>query len=382
MSDSKFKVEFTLKQHTPIIHFQSDQSGATLRATELKPKLDRFIKNDLKHINKTIYDEYKDIIEDKYLFPVDKGSTAYKIGIKCTKGKIISYKTYVKKEMKNDLNQIGSYFAESSGVENINCSLTIKSMIPRLVKLLEKSLLYVFTYENFGTRQTKGFGSYHDIKVKENEFEELLKQKYPIFYKSKNSSKLPLEKIMNDYQLLKSGKRASNDKEYMENKSKLFKYFCAQDIRWEKRMIKEKMKKNFPNVFDTLKYEHEPVRCKIGDENFNYQYIRALLGYAENNEYLKENQKPSKDKIYIQITSADEEVQRYKSPITFKVFKDFIYILPNPNNDINGKTFNFKLKDENKNLNDTPIQVPDNFNLVDFLDFAVRDNLDYTRINK
>ena len=41
---SDFKLEFTLKQHTPIIHFQSDQSGATLRATELKPKLDRFLK--------------------------------------------------------------------------------------------------------------------------------------------------------------------------------------------------------------------------------------------------------------------------------------------------------------------------------------------------
>jgi len=35
-----YKLEFTLKQHTPIIHFQHDQDGATLRATEVKPKLD------------------------------------------------------------------------------------------------------------------------------------------------------------------------------------------------------------------------------------------------------------------------------------------------------------------------------------------------------
>ena len=40
---SNYKVEFTLKQHTPIIHFQSEQMGATLRATELKPKFDRFL---------------------------------------------------------------------------------------------------------------------------------------------------------------------------------------------------------------------------------------------------------------------------------------------------------------------------------------------------
>src|SRR6185503_1492446 len=37
------KLIFNLKQHTPIIHFQHDQDGATLRATEVKPKLDRFI---------------------------------------------------------------------------------------------------------------------------------------------------------------------------------------------------------------------------------------------------------------------------------------------------------------------------------------------------
>ena len=32
-----------LKQHTPILHFQHGQQGATLRATEVKPKLDKFI---------------------------------------------------------------------------------------------------------------------------------------------------------------------------------------------------------------------------------------------------------------------------------------------------------------------------------------------------
>jgi hypothetical protein len=38
-----YKLKFTLKQHTPLIHFQHDQAGATLRATEVKPKLDQFI---------------------------------------------------------------------------------------------------------------------------------------------------------------------------------------------------------------------------------------------------------------------------------------------------------------------------------------------------
>jgi len=38
-----YNFKITLKQHTPLIHFQHDQEGATLRASEVKPKLDRFI---------------------------------------------------------------------------------------------------------------------------------------------------------------------------------------------------------------------------------------------------------------------------------------------------------------------------------------------------
>ena len=41
------RMEYTLIQQTPIIHFQHDQKGATLRATEVKPKLDKFIVNKL-----------------------------------------------------------------------------------------------------------------------------------------------------------------------------------------------------------------------------------------------------------------------------------------------------------------------------------------------
>ena len=42
---SVFKMIVELKQQTPILHFQPDESGATLRASEVKPKLDRFLIN-------------------------------------------------------------------------------------------------------------------------------------------------------------------------------------------------------------------------------------------------------------------------------------------------------------------------------------------------
>ena len=43
------KLTIPLKQHTPLIHFHHDQEGATLRASEVKPKLDKFILMRLGH---------------------------------------------------------------------------------------------------------------------------------------------------------------------------------------------------------------------------------------------------------------------------------------------------------------------------------------------
>ena len=47
------KLTFTLKQHTPLIHFHSEVD-ASLRATELKPKLDNFL-----HANTEVEKKWK-----------------------------------------------------------------------------------------------------------------------------------------------------------------------------------------------------------------------------------------------------------------------------------------------------------------------------------
>lgn len=38
-----YNINIELKQVSPMLHFQGREDGATIRATELKPKLDRFI---------------------------------------------------------------------------------------------------------------------------------------------------------------------------------------------------------------------------------------------------------------------------------------------------------------------------------------------------
>ena len=43
----KFTISCTLSQQTPLIHFQHQEPGACLRGSELKPKLDRFLLEQL-----------------------------------------------------------------------------------------------------------------------------------------------------------------------------------------------------------------------------------------------------------------------------------------------------------------------------------------------
>lgn len=73
-----YQLKFTLKQHTPIIHFQHDQDGATLRTSEVKPKLDRFI---IKQMGG------KDKVPKEWVNNEEKGSLNYNLRIEAN-GKV------------------------------------------------------------------------------------------------------------------------------------------------------------------------------------------------------------------------------------------------------------------------------------------------------
>ncbi|MEZ4966906.1 MAG: hypothetical protein R2791_16805 [Saprospiraceae bacterium] len=62
-----FKLEFTLKQHTPLIHFQHDQAGATLRATEVKARLDAFVTETWKLVSPKTWEKHKLTIQKGFL---------------------------------------------------------------------------------------------------------------------------------------------------------------------------------------------------------------------------------------------------------------------------------------------------------------------------
>ena len=151
MKESKFKIEFTLKQHTPIIHFQSEQNGATLRATELKPKFDRFLKEYA----------FNGVIPEEFLIPKQDNALNYKVKL-------------IPKNKEVDLPNSFLYFANNA-VKNDNekkhtvktSSLDIEffTFNTKLLQKIEKYFNDFLLITNFGSRSSKGYGSLHVTQI-------------------------------------------------------------------------------------------------------------------------------------------------------------------------------------------------------------------------
>ena len=367
---SNFKVIFTLKQHTPIIHFQSFQSGATLRASELKPKFDKFLLEQVSNLPVKINAN-------------GHRSLDYKVKIESNGIKQeYLYKTYIiKTERGNKKLKEGSYFGDFKAIQYDNIKIEFFSFDTSILNAIKEHFIDFINITNFGARQNKGFGSFEVIKKDNkpinNDIKNSILKYYPAIYTK--HSKDPLKTILEDYQLLKSGKSNPTYK-----KSLLFQYMCDNEIRWEKRMIKHYMKKDYKDTFAQLKYEKEPITCDNENDNYTFQYIRGLLGIAEQIEFLKVAPVNHKDKIVIKIKSSND-IERFQSPITYKVIDNTIYLLATNNISVRGKKFEFSIKGkENTNkkgiLNEA-IEIPQEFDIFEFLDFA-NNTLKYTKVTQ
>jgi len=129
-----------LKQHTPLIHFQHDQEGATLRASEVKPKLDKYILSKLSSEEKS-QGKREGWIKEKG----DKTWLDYKMRIGATG--------------KRYCHQIKIINADKWAVVSQHIQLEIScdnNLSPRIVGNIRE----FFIINNFGFRQSKGYGSF------------------------------------------------------------------------------------------------------------------------------------------------------------------------------------------------------------------------------
>ncbi len=175
--------EFTLKQHTPIIHFQANDTGATLRASEVKPKLDKFIYKKWSEeengneeetfkkyghftIGKTKEKWGKELAKFSKLNKSEKNK--YLKNFLWALDYAISFqaKDYDKIDIENKHKNSPMYFGNMGDGKDKHFAVSdgingkIKSKHKGLLHKIESVLSEFFFLHNFGTRQSKGYGSF------------------------------------------------------------------------------------------------------------------------------------------------------------------------------------------------------------------------------
>lgn len=286
--------EFTLKQHSILIHFQAkyeDGTNVCLRASEVKPKLDRFL---VKKLGGKVQckSHYKDWIRAEHPNGVDI-ALKYQMVITRNDDRTVVY------ESKSDGNNLPDIFygnlsndpnaRKKYGVFFIGgLTLKIVCFIPELMECISNSIAGFFAVTNFGTMQDKGFGSF-TVDGSNVNYAQALKEAYgaAMCYKISNvnnrtnnvntsSSAVQNELfsvIKQVYSAMKTGSRTPFDHSF------LYKYMHEKaNIGNEKAHLK------ITKVSPALGRPH-PDQKGID----RYFYVRALLGIGEKIEYITDD---------------------------------------------------------------------------------------------
>ena len=412
---TNYKLELQLEAQMPMIHFQSAQCGATLRASEVKPKLDRFILESIcRTMGKTIKQlkedsEYKgffldadsdnnDALDYKLQITVMQPPTEIDLGSK--EG---NYSIYYGNMGKEPSEKIYGIFSEPL--------VTVICFKPQLRKYIQENIVKFFLTTNFGTMQNKGFGSFAPAswlpegKLTVDKKAEVAKAygelipgchcyamefEYPkrfLNVAERNAFCVKMsEEIKTFYSIMKSGQN--------RGKGNYARSFIYQYMHDKLHLGNEKawMKQN--NIAPAISKPENEGRWMYPQGDTHY-YVRAFLGIGEKIEfgsaYNDRGFITAKKKVEIK----SKEFERISSPIYFKVLANVVFIvgfeIPE---ELYDAEFNFKGEWKRVNMNlSTPSKealaaTGFKFDIQDFLDEYVKyfnGNLrkeDLPRINK
>lgn len=372
-----FALKYKLIQQTPLIHFQHDQKGATLRATEVKPKLDKFIIEKMGWKDKLKNDKERKDLRKEYgdWFIGDSDALNYKLRIITTGEPCISHmidreiavhrakQRDVDKYTKNQLERArnaeinGMFFGNMvSGKEDYEekvrssyketvfyegddkIKLEVICFVTGLKQEIEKHIEEFFIVNNFGTRQSKGFGGFVAVRdgadsSSVDPVQLLVDNKYRFFYVdvSQNSQyPVMLNHAKNIYAVMKGGYNHTK----FDPTSKYIKgyvqrcfidgYF-SKDVGSDKAFIKKYMR--------TM--GEDPYSEKYSE----FIFSRALLGLADYYEFRDRVRRGRVD--IFGFGDNGFNVERFKSPITIKIIGNKLIFLFGSFDEICNKTFYF-----------------------------------------
>lgn len=379
-----YSFEAVLIQQSPMLHFQSEQQGACLRASEVKPKLDKFIiKNAEKEMG-------KGIIPQNWFRVNENGKQAldYKLTIS----------SYGYQKVLESIPRI-FYGNTGDSKEKVGCIkgdniIQVICFIPELLDYLMEKMDDFFLVTNFGRMSDKGFGSYTLRESNEYSDTEIGKKlaestEAPICYVvrgNKNYSAYPPENkenkfkqdnIFDDikkfYSVMKSGLNFSKidkngaNSELLYHRSYLFLY-CHE----KNEMGNEKYAQKVKGLLPAGKGNTPSLKKKIEE----CKYVRGILGLEVIiDEERLEKKKKSKDsnnkKRLFVLSEKKSGIERMQSPIFFKIIGNRFFVVANRiPKDIFDKEFRFIKVDENEKLEkELKINTPKEFDIDDFMNY-------------
>jgi hypothetical protein len=302
---------FNLRQDTALIHFLHDQPDATLRATDLKPKLDKWIK---KHPPAVPEGWVSRIAENGHC------SLDYKVSIRPVGARhnvaLEVKEKYDRESGKNKLettsfphllgNMGGKEHRED--LKNLvlyeGAEITVKTWHRELLDRIKTELPSLLANENFGNRSGKGFGSFACISVDGDARNTRPDLPYCFDWQVEGNTPFQQQKDLFSaiswfYKCLRSGINQVNKdgKTEFYFKSLMFAYAQQQGQKWDKYSIK--------NHF----FEHG----KMPDNPLDY---RDWLGLSTEEMWGRKyfNKKITKSAV-------SDDIDRFPSPILFKPVK-------------------------------------------------------------
>lgn len=342
--------EYKLVQHTPLIHFQHSEPHACLRATEVKPKLDRFL---IEQLEKD--DRFGDGRWKKW-FVGDGSQQSFDYMMRITPNSEQVERTHsIERAIARaehrppnaNLHEIHkNYFGNMASGNNIQDTiretfkesllykdgliLTIRCFIPELLTFIDEHIRGFFMMHNFGTRQRKGFGSFTvDISTKPNAPKgfDLVGKYCPNAYYCKLDGNVNADALLDAVWVISAFLRSGfNRGEGNYVRGFVFRYFQREKnpLANDKAFVKQNVLHNVYN--EATRGEHlHPY-----GNNVRYRYVRGLLGTNENSRFCRAPRGETREdrtvhNIYIHSA---EGVERFPSPLLFKPIGKFVFILP------------------------------------------------------
>lgn len=355
-----------LKQHTPMWHFQWDHPGCTLRATELKPKLDKFLIAKMKEKGGSIPDDY-------WTDPQKKGEKDFYA---------LDYKVSIIPSVESSGTLVGfqnakfSLFFANMGEENESQKVPIYykaslqcrffSLNEEIINLIRENINAFFASTNFGTRQSKGFGSFlpeevNDLQGLGTSYKFSIEIERQIRKKNRDGSFSVIEvqplsvqyfqqlfqQLETFYKVLRSGNAIQKQGSLMEA------YAKGQKKVWDK------------DLFKTLLPSY-----RGGISTKEHYLFRDLLGLSPSIEYKLGRDRGCK------IEKSSKDIERFKSPLTFKPVEtsefhfDVYLFLSDVPDEMRKATFTATSSSNRRTVGSMDLQLCPGLNLHDYMKFV------------